>query len=292
MSNYERRRITTEDEDFLDLDCLLTGNSRLAILCHGLGGSARAPYMKSTAKEFQRRNFDVVAMNYRSCSEEVNRRAKMYGMMTYLDLETVIKAFEEEYSEIVLVGFSMGGNIVLNFMVHLLKNYKMIKGAVSVSAPCDVWDSITDFEKLGNGEYQEYFLDRMKDCLREKNKKYPGIFEEAGIKLEEVLQSKGLQAFDETFTVKIERFKDVDEYYRTISTKGKLHLITKPTLLLLPWDDIVVSKNCFPVEEGKKNPNLFFERPKFGGHLGYESKNHIFGLEERIVDFMLEEVVE
>ncbi|SQC97338.1 Uncharacterised protein [Fusobacterium necrophorum subsp. necrophorum] len=28
MVKYERRRITTEDEDFLDLDCLLTGNSR------------------------------------------------------------------------------------------------------------------------------------------------------------------------------------------------------------------------------------------------------------------------
>ncbi|SQC97366.1 putative hydrolase [Fusobacterium necrophorum subsp. necrophorum] len=97
MVKYERRRITTEDEDFLDLDCLLTGNSRLAILCHGLGGSSEAPYMKSTAEEFQRRDFDVVAMNYRSCSEEVNRKAKMYGMMTYLDLETVVKAFEEEY---------------------------------------------------------------------------------------------------------------------------------------------------------------------------------------------------
>lgn len=292
MVKYERRRITTEDEDFLDLDCLLTGNSRLAILCHGLGGSSTAPYMKSTAAEFQRRDFDVVAMNYRSCSEEVNRKAKMYGMRTYLDLETVVKSFEGEYSEIVLVGFSMGGNIVLNFMVHLLPNYESIKGAVSVSAPCDVWDSITDFEKLGNGEYQEYFLDRIKDCLREKNRKYPNIFEEAGICLEEVLHSKGLKAFDETFTAKIEGFSSVDEYYKATTTKGRLHLINKPTLLLLPWDDIVVSPNCFPVEEGKKNANLFFERPEFGGHLGYESKNQIFGLEERIVDFMLEEVVE
>ncbi|MDK4475562.1 steryl acetyl hydrolase, partial [Fusobacterium necrophorum] len=84
----------------------------------------------------------------------------------------------EEYSEIVLVGFSMGGNIVLNFMVHLLPKYELIKGAVSVSAPCDVWASISDFEKLGNGEYQEYFLDKIKDCLREKNQKYPNIFEE------------------------------------------------------------------------------------------------------------------
>lgn len=292
MVKYERRRITTEDEDFLDLDCLLTGNSRLAILCHGLGGSSEAPYMKSTAEEFQRRDFDVVAMNYRSCSEEVNRKAKMYGMMTYLDLETVVKAFEEEYSEIVLVGFSMGGNIVLNFMVHLLPKYELIKGAVSVSAPCDVWASISDFEKLGNGEYQEYFLDKIKDCLREKNQKYPNIFEEAGVCLEEALRSKGLRAFDETFTIKVEGFSNIDEYYKTTTTKGRLHLITRPTLLLLPWDDIVVSSNCFPTEEGRRNSNLFFERPEFGGHLGYESKNQRFGLEERIVDFMLEEAVE
>ncbi|SQC97365.1 putative hydrolase [Fusobacterium necrophorum subsp. necrophorum] len=75
--------------------------------------------------------------------------------------------------------------------------------------------------------------------------------------MEEVLRSKGLRAFDETFTIKVEGFSNIDEYYKTTTTKGRLHLITRPTLLLLPWDDIVVSSNCFPTEEGRRNSNFF-----------------------------------
>jgi predicted alpha/beta-fold hydrolase len=47
---YQRERIDTPDDDFLDLDWARVGSDRLAILSHGLEGSSHRHYRNSTAR--------------------------------------------------------------------------------------------------------------------------------------------------------------------------------------------------------------------------------------------------
>lgn len=64
--NYRRERITTPDEDFLDLDWSRRRNTRLTILCHGLEGSTDASYMKGMVRVFNRSGWDTLGINARN----------------------------------------------------------------------------------------------------------------------------------------------------------------------------------------------------------------------------------
>ena len=49
---YTRERITTLDNDFLDIDLIKSDNEKLIILCHGLEGSSESTYIKEFAGAF------------------------------------------------------------------------------------------------------------------------------------------------------------------------------------------------------------------------------------------------
>ncbi|MBU2454240.1 MAG: alpha/beta hydrolase, partial [Proteobacteria bacterium] len=75
---YERERITTFDNDFLDLDWSTHGHKRLAIVSHGLEGNSSRAYVKGMVKAINHGGWDALAWNYRSCSGEPNRRLRSY----------------------------------------------------------------------------------------------------------------------------------------------------------------------------------------------------------------------
>ena len=93
ITPYKRERITTSDGDFLDIDWSFTSpenSKKLVILLHGLAGSTNRPYIKGMAKAFNSRNWDAVAMNFRGCSEEMNRFYKSYHAGASDDLAELI----------------------------------------------------------------------------------------------------------------------------------------------------------------------------------------------------------
>src|SRR5690554_3913433 len=50
--NARHERINTPDDDFLDLYWTTQGADKLVIICHGLEGNARRPYMLGMARAF------------------------------------------------------------------------------------------------------------------------------------------------------------------------------------------------------------------------------------------------
>ena len=112
---YERERIDTPDGDFLDLDWIKNGNDKIIVLCHGLEGSSRSKYIQGTARYFSERGWDVLAINYRGCSGEMNRKLTFYHMGYTEDLETALKK-TSQYKKVVLAGFSLGANVVLKYL--------------------------------------------------------------------------------------------------------------------------------------------------------------------------------
>ena len=71
---YQRERVITPDDDFIDLDWSRRGSRHLVLLCHGLEGSSRATYMQGMVRTLNQAGWDAVAYNYRGCSGEINRQ--------------------------------------------------------------------------------------------------------------------------------------------------------------------------------------------------------------------------
>ncbi|MEM7791757.1 MAG: alpha/beta fold hydrolase, partial [Verrucomicrobiota bacterium] len=136
-----RQRINTPDGDFLDLDWSdnLQGK-RLAILTHGLEGHSRGAYTQGMARALQRCGWDVLAWNFRGCSGEPNRKFQSYHSGATEDLQNVLNhVFETaNYQQIALIGFSLGGNLMLKYLGDQGNGLDpRIQAAIALSVPCD-----------------------------------------------------------------------------------------------------------------------------------------------------------
>ena len=172
---YQRERITTPDQDFLDLDWLKQGSSKLIILSHGLEGNSSRPYVRGMAKAGFVKGYDILAWNYRGCSEEMNRQLRFYHSGATEDLDTVIAHSQSVgYREIYLIGFSLGGNITLKYLGER-KVSALLKKAVVFSVPMDLHASCKKISMPGNRIYANRFFAefKRKNCPEGKGKYKP-----------------------------------------------------------------------------------------------------------------------
>src|ERR1700741_1476857 len=124
---YRRERIDTPDGDFLDLDFAhVVGSpqpapvedSPVALVVHGLEGSAQSAYVLETCRALWGRGIRAVAMNFRSCSGEPNRLARFYHAGDTGDIAFVLERLAEPHPGVPLaaVGFSLGANVLLKYL--------------------------------------------------------------------------------------------------------------------------------------------------------------------------------
>ncbi|MFK4785226.1 YheT family hydrolase [Fusobacterium sp. MFO224] len=283
--SYKRERLETYDGDFIDVDWIKNKSDNLVILCHGLEGSSSSKYIKGNAKYFSERGWDVLAINYRGCSGEENRKIYFYNSILTDDLKILIEEKGKHYKNIVTVGFSLGANLILKYLGCEKSFPENLTCAVTVSPPCNFFASSEKLKKKENIIYRLKFLNKLKNKIKEKYKNNPQYREM--IDLEAILKTKNLEEFDEEFTAKYSGFKGVKDYYEQSNTIKTLKNIKIPTYIITPLDDPIMGKECYPYEEAKKNQNILFETPKYGGHVGFSSLNHYpYILEKAIYEYV------
>jgi predicted alpha/beta-fold hydrolase len=283
---YERERIITPDKDFLDLDWSGAGSDKLAIISHGLEGDSQRPYVKGMVRTFNKKGWDVLAWNYRGCSGEANKICRSYHSGETNDLDYVIRYVlkKNKYPEIVLIGFSIGGNITLKYLGEQGENIlPEIKASVCFSVPCHLESAAKHLSKLQNRIYLNRFLNSLRKKLNEKSKLIPGMPDLNGIdKIRDFFE------FDERFTAPMNGFKSAHDYWEKSSSIFFIEKIRIPTLLVNAKNDPFLPPECFPVNEAERNPFFFLEIPSSGGHCGFYERNEegTYWSEKRAVEFV------
>lgn len=284
LQPYTRERITTPDNDFLDLDWLRQGSQKLVIVSHGLEGNTHRAYIKGMARVFFQNGFDVLTWNYRGCSGEMNKQLRFYHSGATDDLHTVVDhaLSQQTHQEIYLVGFSLGGNLTLKYLGENRTRTSLIKKAVAFSVPVDLHTSCIQISKPGNWVYSNRFLKSLKKKVLEKAQ----FIKELDINgLDQV---KTLMEFDDHFTGPVHGFKNAIDYYQQSSALRYMSGISVPTLLVNAKNDPFLSPECFPVEQFAQHDFIQIETPKHGGHVGFARFNHdnIYWSEERALRFI------
>jgi predicted alpha/beta-fold hydrolase len=282
---YQRERIDTSDNDFLDLDWVKKGNSRLAVISHGLEGSSTRSYVMGMARALLSAEWDVLAWNFRSCSGEINRQVRFYHSGATDDLSTVINyAVEKGYAEIALIGFSMGGNLTLVYLGEQQAELNpAIKAAVTFSVPCDLADSSAQLAKWQNRIYMKRFLRMLHKKISEKKILFPEIIDDSDFE-----SIKDFRDYDNRYTAPLHGFKSAEDYWEKCSSAQYIKNITIPTLLVNAKNDPFLNGKCYPIEEVAKSENVFLEMPFSGGHVGFISfnKNERYWSEIRTLQFL------
>jgi hypothetical protein len=289
---YKRKRITTWDHDFFDLDFSVIGSKTLALLIHGLEGNSASSYMVSTTNELNSMGLDTVSFNLRSCSGEDNLLLSTYHSGKTEDVDFVVKHIIENYNyeNIVMIGFSLGGNLTLKYLGeqggHLSPK---IKGGIAVSVPIDIATAEIEMDKLKNKFYIEVFFKTMKNKVLEKAHKFP----EYKLDKDKLFKATKFKHLEHLYTVPVFGFKSPEDYWEKASSKPFLSKIQRPTLLINAKDDSFLSKECFPFDEAHNSKNFFFEAPNYGGHVGFMSSFKLSEntwLEKRITRFIIENI--
>ena len=282
---YTRERIATPDNDFLDLDWLRQGSIKLIIISHGLEGNTSRAYIRGMAKAFFNSGYDVLTWNYRGCSNEINRNLRFYHSGATDDLDVVIQHANKinTYTEISLIGFSLGGNLTLKYLGEKGKQLPLeLKKAVTFSVPMDLHSSCIKISSPSNWIYSKRFLHSLKDKIIQKSK------------VRSELDSRGIESittlmeFDDKFTAPIHGFKNAIDYYTRNSSVHFIKKIEIPTLIINAKNDPFLGKECFPDTNAIQNTNLRIEYPNFGGHVGFAlfNQNGLYWSELKALDFI------
>lgn len=260
---FDRVQVATEDDDFVDVDFLRAGNSKVAILCHGLEGSSESQYIIGTSRILFKSGWDIAAMNYRGCSGRPNKQLRMYHSGATDDLHQVYEAVTADYEEIALIGFSLGGNLVLKYLGESERDKKINK-AVAISVPLDLRAGSINIGKKSNYFYERNFLQSLSQKIRQKQIQFP-----QDIDLSLLSKVKTLYDFDDVFTGPIHGFRDADDYYQQCSSKFFLENIRTESLVLNSLDDPFLPAECYLSKQTSTNKNITTVTTKHGGHVGF-----------------------
>jgi len=281
----ERERLTLPDNDFIDLDWSYANHSknRLAILLHGLEGNAQRPYIKAAGLQLVNSNWDVAAVNYRGCSGENNLAYQSYHSGKTDDLEVIINHILEKdtYQEIVLLGFSLGANLLLKYLGERNNVPFEIKKGVAISVPTSLRGSLESLMKPENWLYSKAFLINLKNKYRLKIKQHPNKMNVSALG-----KIKTLKDFDDMYTSKAHGFKDAYDYYKQNSSNQFISTINIPILILNAKNDSFLNKDCYPYRIAENSKNIFLETPLYGGHVGFHQTNKEYYSEKRTLQFL------
>ena len=283
----QRERIQLSDGDFLDIDWSFTEKEspKVAILLHGLEGNAQRTYMRGQAKVLVENGWNVVAVNFRGCSGEANLSYQSYNAGKTDDLEAVINSIlkKDKYSEISLIGFSLGGNLLLKYLGERETLPKEIKKAVAISTPVSLKGSLDSLNQFSNWVYHTSFLLNLRKKYKTKMKDFPEKMTPSDYK-----KITSLLEFDNVYTAPAHGFKDALDYYEKNSSLQFLPNIKIPVYILNAENDSFLSSDCYPTGIASTMKNIHLEIPKYGGHVGFHQNNKLYYSEARAVEFLKE----
>lgn len=289
---YRRERLEIWDGDFLDLDWAehalqqpviakkskknkieitheaLIPTQKLAILTHGFLGNTTRPYLLGGVKAFHLENWDVLTWNHRGLSGEKNRLERLTIHGGSDELEAVINhaLAQQKYKEIVLVGYSKGGNISLKYAGEQGVNIPTeIKKVVAISCPTDLQGSVNVMGKTG------FYADRFKSKLLKFLKNRWELIDSQMFK--EFEKFKVLDDFTDHYIAPLHGMKDAEEYYEQCAAMPWVDKISVPTFILNAKNDPVLSESCAMQEVAKTSDYVFSELTNYGGHCGFYMPN-------------------
>ncbi len=266
LQPYERERLELDDGDFMDLDHIPNKSDICVIITHGLEGSSESQYVRGMAKAIYERGFHMTALNLRGCSGVSNRLKISYHSGKTDDLHRVIIHQAEKFPVILLVGFSLGGNLTLKYMGQYAQTMpKALKAGVAISAPCNLWDCVQHMD--AGRIYMPWLLASLKQKAKKRLTEMPeGTYTFTKAEVEKV---KSFKEFDDLCTAPIHGFDSALDYYEKSQSLRFLPQIARPTLLINALDDPFLSNGCYPRTAGDKSKSFYYLETKYGGHVSY-----------------------
>jgi uncharacterized protein len=238
-----------------------------AIIVHGLEGSSNSQYVIGNANKLWLAGANIVRMNMRNCGGTEHLTPTLYHSGLSGDVLAVMRYFIGLYSleSVSLIGYSMGGNLVLKLAGELGRNAPpQLHSVIGVAPALDLGPSADALHRPINRLYELKFLRALLRRFRRKASLFPRAYDPN--------QATGIHSmrdFDHRITALYSGFASADDYYFRAAAARVIDRIAIPTLILNALDDPFI--RLTPESRAKilANPNITFLEATHGGHCAF-----------------------
>ena len=198
------------------------------------------------------------------------------------DLADALRGLPAEFTRygIVLLGQSLGGNLILKFMGEGGHGLPIL-AAVAVSTPIDLAATCARMMIRRNFIYERYMLDAMK-----REALAPGAAVSAAERAA-IAAAKNVFEFDDRFIAPRFGYRDAQDYYESNAAKHFLAGIARPTLVLHALDDPWIPAACYKAIDWSRLPMIEAVLTPGGGHLGFHGRGSRIPWHDRVTAWWL-----
>jgi predicted alpha/beta-fold hydrolase len=255
---------------------------------HGIEGSTSSNYMRATAEKGFRAGFNIVRVNFRNCGGTEHLTSSIYHGGLSEDLGAVVKELieKDKLARLLLVGFSLGGNLVLKLAGEYADAPPPeVLAVCAVSPSVDLKTSADLIMKRSNWIYHQDFVRRLKGRIRRNHSLYPEIYD-----ISKLREARTIKEFDDRYTARAHGFAGADDYYFRSSSLRVIEKIRVPTLIIHAEDDPFIPFSPLTDPALTNNPYVLLIAPQEGGHVAFISDEpgddeDRFWAENRVIEF-------
>lgn len=246
------------------------------VMVHGLEGSGQAGYIRSLSAIAVGEGFAAHRFHMRTCGGTEHLCETLYHGGLTSDLLAFLRQLG---APAFLVGFSLGGNVVLKLAGELGASAGgMLAGVCAVSAPLDLAACARRISDRDNRLYEARFVRKMRARLIATGRYSEAQF--AGLRT--------VMEIDDRITAPSFGFGTAANYYRTQSAIGYLGAIRAPALLVQAKDDTFIPFAIYESDALRSNPAIELRATNHGGHLGFLARGpRRFWADHAIMDWIV-----
>ncbi len=236
-----------------------------AVLVHGLEGSSDSRYIQGIATRAFAAGMNIVRMNMRNCGGSDALTPTLYHSGRSADVGAVVSHFAARFGleRVALVGYSMGGNMVLK----LAGEWGARPTLAAVATVCPAIDLAAGADALhepANRIYEWHFLRGLVRRLRCKAELFPAVYQIDGIG-----PIRSIREFDQKIVAPHCGFSSADDYYYRAASARVVDRIAVPTLILSAADDPFIRLTPETRARILSNPHIQFVESRHGGHCAF-----------------------
>lgn len=275
------------------------------LMMHGLGGSARNPFLVRSSEKLVAAGVRVFRLNLRGCGAGSGRCRLPYHAGRSDDLRVAVEAVidwcrsdevesgggspssDDPPSQapfLTLFGMSLSGNILLKYLGEQRGTVPpQVRAALAVNPPIDLSRSVRTLERPLNRGYDRHFTQALITHVRHQlslRSDYAPLPSSV---------PKSLYDFDDRYTAPHGGYANAEEYYAACSALPKIPSISIPLTILTAADDPLVPVEMFHEQKAGWPQNVQLIVSPSGGHLGYAGQRGMDPdsrwLDWRVVEF-------
>ncbi|XP_047452282.1 monoacylglycerol lipase ABHD2 [Mugil cephalus] len=255
-----------------------TGDDITMVICPGIGNHSENNYLRTFVDYSQRQGYRCAVLNHLGALPDMELTSpRMFTYGCTWEYAAMVGYIKRTFPQtlLVVVGFSLGGNIVCKFLGENRSNQDRVLCCVSV---CQGYSALRAQETFLEWDqcrrlYSFVLADKMKklilshrDSLLSMNSSSIGDAD-----LNRLYTATSLMQVDDCIMRKFHNYSSLREYYEKESCVHYIHKITVPLLLVNAADDPLVHQSLLAIPRtlAEKMPNVVFALTQYGGHMGF-----------------------